>query len=197
MNADREGLSLYIVHAARYVVPRERVPTGLQETLQGEPTENRRAACRRRRVQPISQYSCLRQAPCSTPAPEVLVSSGVREANGLRCLANSLIVTSGPSGVPHDATGTAGFPCTAVIGGTDRVTTLPAVTTAPRPTTTPGRMMAPGPTKASRSIVTPLNSLKWAMTVTRMPIELPSSTVIRYGREVSRMTRSEERRAGQ
>src|SRR5580658_8477594 len=113
---------------------------------------------------------------------------GRLEATGFKLFEKSFNVISGPSGTPHCATGTAGFPCTTVIGGTERVTTLPAVTTAPRPITTFGRITAHGPIKASFSILTPSAPLKWAITVARMPIALPSSIVIRCGRQVSRIT---------
>src|SRR5437016_13524818 len=79
--------------------------------------------------------------------------------NGRSVLENSLIdLVCSVRGTPHCATGAAGLPCTSVSGGTDCVTTLPAVTTAPRPITTLGKIMTPGPMNASLSILTPRNS---------------------------------------
>src|SRR3970282_1669862 len=83
---------------------------------------------------------------------------------------------SAPSGTPQRATGTAGLPCTSVIGATDCVTTLPAGTTGPRPIVTLGSTIAPGPMKTSSSILTGgisdggTPSRKWAMITARMPI---------------------------
>ena len=45
--------------------------------------------------------------------------------------------------MPQRATGWAGLPCATVIGGTEAVTTLPAVTTALRPMVTLGSEIAP------------------------------------------------------
>src|SRR6266446_4569587 len=79
--------------------------------------------------------------------------------NGRSILENSLIdLVCSVRGTRHCATGAAGLPCTSVRGGTDCVTTLPAVTTAPRPITTLGKIMTPGPMNASLSILTPRNS---------------------------------------
>src|SRR5258706_10244309 len=100
-------------------------------------------------------------------------------AKGLSRLENSFNVTSDESGIPQFAMGTAGFPCTMVMGGTEWLTTLPAVTTAPRPMVTLGRRIAPGPMKASCSIFTPCVSRKWAITVTRILSEARSSMVMR------------------
>ncbi len=119
---------------------------------------------------------------------DVILDFVPRETTGRSCLEKFFNEELGTSGIPHLAMGTAGFPCTTVIGGTERVTTLPAVTTAPRPTTTPGSMIAPGPTKTSRSIFTPVVSRKCATMVTRILRVQLSSSVIRTGREVSRMT---------
>ena len=80
---------------------------------------------------------------------------GMREASGLRRMENSIKGVSGIRGTPHLATGTAGLPWTTVIGGTELVTTLPAVTTAPSPISTFGRMITPGPMKACFPIFTP------------------------------------------
>src|SRR5215471_10697228 len=87
-----------------------------------------------------------RSAQTFALSAELLVSSGVS------CSENSFIVIFAVNGTPHLATGTAGLPCTTVISGTERVTTLPAVTTAPRPMVTLANMIAPGPINASLSI---------------------------------------------
>src|SRR5579864_5961082 len=70
------------------------------------------------------------------------VGPAARTLSGLSPRENSFCVTAALSGTSHRATGTAGFPWTTVIGGTDRVTTLPAATTAPRPMTTFGNTTA-------------------------------------------------------
>ena len=59
-----------------------------------------------------------------------------------------------PSGTPQRATGSAGLPRTIVSGGTEVVTTLPAVITAPSPTVTWGSSSEPGPMKTSSPIRT-------------------------------------------
>src|ERR1039457_5564012 len=61
------------------------------------------------------------------------------------CRTNSARDVCNPSGTPHRATRLAGLPCTTVIGGTDAVTTLPALMTAPSPMMTPGKINAHAP----------------------------------------------------
>ena len=91
------------------------------------------------------------------------------QGSGLRFLENSFSETSRRIGTPMRAIGLAGLPCTIVMGGTDVVTTLPAVTIDPRPMVTLGSTIAPGPTLASSSITTPRASRTCAMIVARMP----------------------------
>src|SRR5215472_16589323 len=74
--------------------------------------------------------------------------------SGFNLRRNSLYAVAQVNGISQCAIGLAGLPCTIVMGGTERVTTLPAVTTAPRPIVTLGRMIAPGPMYASSSIRT-------------------------------------------
>jgi len=111
-----------------------------------------------------------------------------REASGRKAREKAFIETSCLNGMPHLAIGTAGFPWTTVMAGTDCDTTLPAATTAPLPTMTFGKIIAPGPMNASRSILTPRNSLKWAMIVARILIATSCSIVINSGKAVSRTT---------
>src|SRR6516162_5776163 len=84
-----------------------------------------------------------------------LFANGTPRVNGLSRRENSFMLVFSLRGTRHVATGTAGLPCTTVIGDTERVTTLPAVTTAPCPMVTLDKMIAPGPINASRSILTP------------------------------------------
>src|ERR1700732_3828283 len=60
---------------------------------------------------------------------------------GRNPLLNCFNETSCLSGISTVAIGRAGFPCTIVFGGTDFVTTLPAVTIDPRPIVTLGNTM--------------------------------------------------------
>ena len=71
------------------------------------------------------------------------------------------------------------------LGGTDLVTTLPAVTIAPRPMATFGNTITPTPSTASSTITTPSSSRLWAMMVTRIPIAARSRIVTRCGQDVS------------
>src|SRR5207302_10138326 len=104
---------------------------------------------------------------------------------GLSPLANSFIDTSSLSGTSTVAIGCAGLPCTIVLGGTDLVTTLPAVTIAPRPIVTFGNTITPAPSEASSSINTPRCSRLWAIIVTLMPTAARSRMLTRCGQQVS------------
>jgi hypothetical protein len=74
------------------------------------------------------------------------------ELSDVRRRENAFKEMSGVRGTPHFAMATAGLPCTTVIGGTDFVTTLPAVTTAPRPTYAHRRAIANGNKMRARSV---------------------------------------------
>ena len=113
-------------------------------------------------------------------------SAGAAGRIGLSPFANSFIDTSSLSGTSTVAIGSAGLPCTIVLGGTDLVTTLPAVTIAPWPILTLGSTIAPGPTVTSSPITTPLScSRKCAMIVARICTVARSQIVTRSGRDVS------------
>src|SRR2546423_9288656 len=102
---------------------------------------------------------------------------------GLRAERSARVAHDMPS-VDLRRIGTAGTPATVSPGGTERVTTAPAATTALSPMHTPGRMITPAPMKAPRQMRTSPTMCRCescAITMIRDDIVTPGSTVISSG----------------